>query len=378
MTEPSSRPERRPVLIVCISKRFGGSDVRVIELAEAMAGDRPLTVAVFAGSKLEERLDALGVDTLPIERARSDGRISLDLRQAARRLGPGVVVDAHNPQSQLWSMPAASAAGAPLLFTVHSEYRQEHEDRRRSIGYEAVLRLGALAGATFLAVSPSVRDYVARLTPAPRRLATIANGVGIPDRPVDPPDEAPFTILTAGRLEPIKGHATLLEALASGGPGLADARVRIAGEGRAHDALEAQATRLGITDRVDFLGFCEDVSAEYEQAHVFCMPSLSEGLPYALLEACAAGLPSVVSAVGGMRELLTDGETGVLVPPSEPAALAAALERLAADRVQSRRIGLAGRALVEARHDVRVTVAQTAQLYDALESWVTGTGGPPP
>lgn len=154
---------------------------------------------------------------------------------------------------------------------------------------------------------------------------------------------------SVGCLAPRKDYGTLLEALAR----LAqrrDFRCAIAGDGPDRAALEARAATLEVAGRVTFLGERSDVDRLLPAFDVFTLSSREEGIPNALLEAMAAGRPCVVTRVGGNAEVLEDGRTGWLVPPQDPAALAAALEdALARPDEAARRGAAARRAMVEER-----------------------------
>jgi glycosyltransferase involved in cell wall biosynthesis len=174
-------------------------------------------------------------------------------------------------------------------------------------------------------------------------------------------------------LEDRKGHAVLLDAIAR----LADVRLRVlcAGGGSRAAALAARRDALGLGDRVVFLGPLDDVAGLLAAADVAVMPSLHEGLGVAALEAMAAGVPVVASRVGGLPELVGADAAGVLVPPGDAAALAAALRRLAADRGAARALGTAGRARVGARFTMAGMAAATLALYRRLARGTDGRGG---
>jgi glycosyltransferase involved in cell wall biosynthesis len=120
-------------------------------------------------------------------------------------------------------------------------------------------------------------------------------------------------------------------------------RLAIAGRGEEEPRLRAQAATLGIGDRVHLLGFRDDVADILAAGDVFTMPSLSEGLPLALVEGMSFGLPVVVTRVGGVPEVVTDGVEGLIVPPSDAGALAAALEALLQDPARRQQMGAAAR-----------------------------------
>jgi glycosyltransferase involved in cell wall biosynthesis len=199
---------------------------------------------------------------------------------------------------------------------------------------------------TTICVAESERDAGLRArTCRANRTVVIHNGVatGRPRRPRRP--GSPATVVSVGRLRAPKDFLTLVRAVAALEPG--SVSLRIAGDGPDRERLVEEIDRLGVAAAVDLLGTQPDVDALLESADVFVLSSTSEGLPMSVLEAMAAGLPVVASAVGGVPELV-DGETGVLVPPADPEALAAALARLATDPRLRERLGAAGRRRAEA------------------------------
>jgi glycosyltransferase involved in cell wall biosynthesis len=172
------------------------------------------------------------------------------------------------------------------------------------------------------------------------------------------------TLGTACRLVAIKGLVHLIRALAvlrEEFPGL---RLEIAGSGTERGILEEEARSLGLAGRVDFLGWRQDIARVMGRWDVFVMPSLAEGLGIAALEAMAAGLPVVASAVGGLREVVEDGRTGWLVPPSDPAALAERLRILLIDHRRRRAMGAAGLARVREHFSMGRMIADISQIYD--------------
>jgi glycosyltransferase involved in cell wall biosynthesis len=368
-------------MIVDLARRFGGADVRVLQLAQALAGRTPFTVATLAGSPLHRRLAAEGLPALPLSRGRGDPRIAADLARALRR-GGYAAVDAHNPQSQLWALLAAAAARIPVrVATVHSQYLSEHGGSTRGRLYEGVLRLNRRLGSRFVAVSEATRDYLRSIGVPEARISLIPNAVAPADR--DPAGRAavldgwPRDSIVVGvvaRLEPVKGIADLLEALARVIPERPRLRCVIVGEGRSRPALEAQAARLDLGGAVRFDGFRDDVGLLMSGLDAFCLPSHSEGLPFALLEACAHRLPLLVTGVGGMAAVLEHGVTAHVVPPSDPAALADGLRALV-DRPDEA-AGMAERAhrVVGERFSLDGMVAATLGVYGSSITRARGGG----
>ena len=169
-------------------------------------------------------------------------------------------------------------------------------------------------------------------------------------------------VLAVARLDPQKGHRYLLEAAAQ----VPEAVFALAGDGPDRAALEALAVDLGIRDRVRFLGRRSDIADLLAACDVFVLPSLYEGLPISLLEAMAAERAVIATAIGGTDEVVVHEQTGLLVPPAEPAALAAALRRLLADDALRRRLAVAGHDRVTSHFSIREMVARVSALYEEV------------
>jgi glycosyltransferase involved in cell wall biosynthesis len=161
------------------------------------------------------------------------------------------------------------------------------------------------------------------------------------------------------RLAEQKGHADLLEALAE----LPDVRAAIVGDGPLRAGLEAQARELGLAGRVTFTGERDDVPDLLASMDVFAFPSLFEGLCLAVIEAQAAGVPVVATPVGGIRETVVEGETGVVVPVNDPQALAAGIRRVLADPPRARAMAEEARRRVFERFSEARMVERTLELY---------------
>ncbi|GAG21744.1 unnamed protein product, partial [marine sediment metagenome] len=174
------------------------------------------------------------------------------------------------------------------------------------------------------------------------------------------------TIAIVGRLARTKGHRVLLKAMREVAKATPEARLVIYGEGEEKDALQREAAAAGFGERVTFAGFAADVRAALAAADVFVMPSLSEGLGVAVLEAMAMAMPVVVSDAGGLPESVVHGETGLVVPAGNAAALAEALLSLLRDRNRAKEMGAAGRKRALEHYDRPRVVGRIAALYEEL------------
>jgi glycosyltransferase involved in cell wall biosynthesis len=214
------------------------------------------------------------------------------------------------------------------------------------------------------AVSPMPR-------PAGRR-EDIRRALGLPvDRPL---------VLYLGRLEPVKGPGHLVEAAGSVLAEVPEAGFVFVGSGHLRPALESAVRTKGMTGDFFFAGAVrhDEVGRWLSAADLFVMPSLSEGVPHALLEALAFGLPAVASAVGGIPEIISDDVNGYLVAPADPAALARRIVLLLRDPERRRAFGDAGRKVVEQR---RLTwdrfAAEIATVYERALSSAARSGRRP-
>ena len=180
--------------------------------------------------------------------------------------------------------------------------------------------------------------------------------------------EGERVILSVGRLSREKGHADLLRALsrlAETDPALKFKAV-VVGDGPERAALEAEAASLGLKERVIFAGHADDVRPFYAAADASALPSHSEGSPLALLEAMAAGLPVVATAVGGVPEVAADGETALLVPARDPRAFAAALSRVLSDDALARALAADASVRVASDFSPEARARALVEFYSGL------------
>ena len=253
-----------------------------------------------------------------------DPALAWRLRGLLRRLGT-VAVHTHHVGPLLYGGLAARLAGVSrLVHTEHDAWHLADPSRRRlQAALVALLRPHLVADAAL------VRDTAEAALPG-RRYDVIGNGIDTQRFTPGDRDAARRTlglpravrlVGCAARLEAVKGHTHLLDAVARLP---ADVHLALAGEGSLADALADEARALGIDTRVHFLGNVETMPDFYRALDLFCLPSLREGLPLAPLEAQACGVPCVLTDVGGNREALWSLD-GTLVPAADAAALAHAL-----------------------------------------------------
>ena len=238
-----------------------------------------------------------------------------------RDLG-ATAVHTHSLDAMLYGGLAATLAGVPnRIHTQHNTQLRTYslKDRSNSAWPRGCSR-------PLPPSRPKQHANLWRTVWTPPRCSLIANGIDtarFASAPA-PPSGSP-RIGCVARLSPEKGIDRLLEAFAGVLRQVPYARLAIAGDGPARGQLEARAHELTLGGAVEFLGYREDVSPVLGSLDLFVLPSLTEGIPLALLEAMAAGLPVIATAVGGVPEVVEDGTSGMLVPPGDAAALERAM-----------------------------------------------------
>lgn len=174
------------------------------------------------------------------------------------------------------------------------------------------------------------------------------------------------SVLLLGRLAREKGHASFLDALKILGSRQPPLVAMFAGTGPLEAELKSKCKTAGLSERVRFLGYRTDLPRLLAAADLVVLPSISEGLPLAAVEALAAARPIIATETGGTPEVVLNGQTGLLVQPNDSVALAAAIHRVLSDPALARRLGTNGRRFVEQHFDVRVQIERTMALYREL------------
>ena len=385
----------RVLQVVGNLERGGGQEVvrtLVGHLAEAGAD---AVVVSLADGPLRRDIEAAGTRVVVIrERTTSlvDGwrgireimRIREDLAAVARE-HEARVVQTHLLRSlDFVALTLRSSRDVDVvLWTVHNALLDLRPDQLpgnawllgpKRIAHRFMYRVGGRIADGFVAVSDDVGSSVRHAYRPPRsRLTVIPNGVeverygasidrGVVRSSIGVPADAPMAIVVA-KLMTQKGHVVLLDALHGVHEQFPQLRTVLVGEGELRGELEAQVQRERLGGQVVFLGDRADIPALLAASDVFVLPSLWEGLPMALLEAMASGLPVIASAVSGTRQVVEPGRSGVLVPPGDPDALSQAITRVLGDPAFAARLGAAARVRVEDCYSARAQAQRHVQLY---------------
>lgn len=257
-----------------------------------------------------------------------------------------------------FALPAAALAGVPARIGSRRELNPD-----KSAGQIALQRHAYRCAHAVVANSRAAARQLASEALPSERVEIIPNGVNA-GRYAPRGAGRPITnILTVANLRREKAHEVLLAAAARLIATHPQLRFQLAGGGSRLEELQALAGQLGIANYVTFLGHSEDVPRLLSEADAFVLPSRSEAFPNGALEAMAAGLPVVASAVGGLLDLIENGRTGLLVPPDDPAALATALESLVLSPGRAAALGAAARDEVTRRYSFDRMVRSFEDLY---------------
>jgi len=331
-----------------------GWDVRFLMLHRHEAG-----AAEFAGA-LEARgvpVDAIAMttDLDPV----AFGRV---VRHVAR-LRP-TILHTHLVHADTYGQIAGLLTGVPIRLSTKHGFNEFRESSLFALGD----RLIGAAAHTQIAISRGLARYLAETEGFAESSFTIVH-YGIEAGP-EPPElpGGPPRFLCIGRLIPIKGHQVLLSGFKAALEERADLILDLAGRGALDADLRAVAGELGIEGSVNFLGHVTPVGPLIEESYAVVVPSLGEGFGMVALEAMERGRPVIAAEVGGLLDIVRDGETGLLAPSGEAEPLTRAILELARDPSRAAELGRAGRTRALSRFSQARCTDRTAQLYaDLLE-----------
>jgi glycosyltransferase involved in cell wall biosynthesis len=355
----------RRVLILVTLSETGGAQAYVASLLPALVGAFDVVVAAQGEGPLRDATLSAGARFVSLRHMRREPHPLHDPLELAelvalmRRERPAIV-HANSSKAGILGRVAAAVAGVPVrIFTAHA-WAFRAETGVVSSLYRWADRLAAPLTTATICVSEGDRHAgLSARTCRAERTVVIPNAVDVAATPRAALAGEPPVVIAVGRLAAPKDPLTLVRALARVA---APSRALIVGDGPLRPAVEAEIERLGAP--IALAGERRDVPALLASADAFVLASRSEGAPLAILEAMAAGLPVIASDVGGVRELVADGETGVLVAPGDPGALAAALERVLADAELRRALGAAGRRRAQERFELGLLRRAHLRLYE--------------
>ncbi len=352
--------QERVALDLAVGQKARGHRVLAVSLGEGTNG--PLADEFRAqGIDVETRTKwprQMGIDlSLPVRLALLFGQADID------------VVHTHNPQPLIYGAPGGKLAGCA---TVHTRHGENPDPRLRRL----LRRLAGTLADAYVAVSEETAALARREHDAsPEKISVIRNGIDLgrfdPARPQRPDvrhelgiPAGSFVVGTIGRVVHEKHHALLVDAMQP--LCAAGAHLVLVGDGVELPALRERVAASPHAASIHLLGTRRDAPRVMQAFDVFAMSSRSEGLPLVILEAMASALPIVSTGVGGIPNVIKDGDTGLLVPPNDPAALTAALLHARDDRALAARLAAAGRALALGEYSADAMVERYLAIYTRL------------
>jgi len=388
MSEGDRGTGERPVrvLYLIVDLTVGGAEDHLLSLARNLDRARFLPVVCCIGRKgtIGAEIEAAGVRVEELGKLRKGGfnREIVPLLRALIRRERIDLVHAHMYHANLYGRLAAFREGVPAVISVHNTYVRPKILRR------VLNRWLARRTPFILAGSEAIRDDIARYDRVPPgKIRVVPYGVDVEKfDSVLSREEARgklglpgdrFLVGTVGRLEEQKGQKYLIDAAGRLSRDGRKVTLLIVGSGREEDRLRDQAVREGIGDAVLFLGTRRDLPELFRAMDVFAFPSLWEGFPIALLSAMAAGLPVIVTPVGGVPEVVKDGVNGLIVPAGDPAALAEAIWNAHENPVGASVLGRAAAATIRDRYSHRTTARRIMEVYDQVLGPGAGKGSRP-
>lgn len=380
----SRRPEKDVIVEAITRLNIGGPGRHVLGVAEGLRDRYEIRVVTGTAPEVEGELPSGGatVDRLPMVRSvdpRQDGAATVAMRRLLSRHGVRLVHSHTAKAGAVTRVAAAAMANRPrMVHTFHGHVFGGYFSPRAESFFAQVERRLARRADRLIAVSAEVRDALLDLgIGRPTQYEVLPPGVDLqPYLDVTAPTGQLRATLgigadeplvgVAARLAPIKDHGLLLDAMAE----LPGVHLAVLGHGERRAALEAKVSALGIRGRVHFTGWCHDMAGVLADLDIAVLTSRNEGTPMSLIEASAAGLPIVATRVGGVADVVIQDRTGLLVPPGDAGAVAAALRCLLNDPRRGRELGRAGRFHVTERFGLRASLDSLSAIYDEL---LTGT-----
>ena len=365
---------------IAVGDLWAGAEVQLKVLLSKLVQklEFNLSVILFNGGRLRKEIESLGIPvTVFPETEWGSGKIFLELVREFKR-SKVRIIHTHKYKDTILAAPAAKLCGIPhVVRTVHG-LREPFEGLHafKMSCYEAIERtMHRYCVDSIIGVSSQIESKY-KTEGEVSRVSCIRNGIDLEGRSVQTDrwrtrkdfgvDSGTCLIGTVGRLTPVKGIPYLLQAarilLRQG----ANVKVLVVGDGSIRQDLMTQTRDLGVSENVVFLGHREDTDELLQALDIFVLPSLSEGIPMALLEAMAASRAVVASRVGGIPEIIEDGFEGFLVEPMDVDSLAERCRLLIESPDVARKMGEQGRKRVERDFSATAMADRVASVYKEL------------
>ncbi|KKU05859.1 MAG: putative membrane protein [Parcubacteria group bacterium GW2011_GWA2_45_30] len=389
--------QKKKILYVITKSVWGGAQRYVFDLATELPRDKFEVVAASGGSgPLITKLHSAGIRTIDIPAFQRDIHVIKELQtfwqlfKLFRQEKPDII---HLNSSKAGGLGALAAffynflqttnykLQATVLFTVHGWGFNESRTGWQKFLIKLATRISAAFQNKIILINNA--DYKAARTFIPeRKLWLIPNGIRMPDflprrealeffkkNTIRAPASNTVIIGTIAELTKNKGLFYLIDAINQIKQRTTNNKLQtiIIGEGENRKKLQDQIKQCGLENTIFFTGFIPDAARYLKAFNIFVLPSLKEGLPYTLLEAMAAGLPTVAANVGGISDIIQNNENGLLIPAADPPALSLALKTLINDTASRIRLGKHAVQTAKTKFALNVMIEKTISLYSTYE-----------
>lgn len=359
------------VLHVIGGGEFGGAERHILTLFKAFDSREVLLEATclfpvpFAPLA---RTEGMKVTVLPMR-----SKLDLTIIRKLREMLSGYdILHTHGVRANFLGRLAARGTALPVVSTVHSLLSLDYPHPVSRLLNSLCERYTRGMTDHFIAVSAFLAAALEKEGVPREKISVVYNGIALADGDAGTertlrerfslPEDVPL-IVAVGRLHRVKGHHYFIAAAPQVLERYPEARFLVVGSGPERASLESLVAKLGLSGKVLFTGFVADIRKHYREFTLLVLSSLSEGLPLTVLEAFLSGTPVVATRVGGLPEVIREGETGILVPPADAGALAAGICRVLDDPAAARAMAARGRELVEREFSARRMAAETLAVY---------------
>jgi glycosyltransferase involved in cell wall biosynthesis len=355
------------LFIITRSDAVGGAQLHVRDLALRLLRDG-YQVMVLTGvrGKYNDLLEKSEIQNIacptfknninPLE----DWQTLSFIKETISQFKPDLVAT-HSSKAGILGRLASKQSKVPCIFTAHGwSFAEGIPEPKRTI-YQVLEQWTAKFTDRIICVSEYDRQLGIKANIEPNRLVKIHNGISdiSPELIATPGDSNPVRIVMVARFEPQKDHRTMLMALQT----LKEVELDLLGDGPDMETYKIMARELGIADRVNFLGFCSNVTERLAQYQIFALITNWEGFPISTLEAMRAGLPTVVSDVNGCSEAILEGETGYCIPQGDVETLRSRLRTLITDSELRVKMGQLARQRYEREYTFETMYQRTIKTY---------------
>ncbi len=372
------KKQKTKVLYVITKSNWGGAQRYVFDLAASLPEKFEAVVALGGNGPLKERLEESGIRTISLPFLARDVKLFSDLLVLKNLISlfkkeqPDII---HLNSSKIGGLGALAGRIAKIpniIFTAHGWAFREERPALQKLAIKFISWLTILWSHAVITVSERDFREARAFSFAKEKIILVHNG--IPEQPLLEKSVARETldkgtpaqalwIGTIGELHKNKGHRYAIEALA---PTLRENKAVffVIGEGEERPAIEKMIVDLGLQENIFLLGNRNDAPALLPAFDIFLFPSVKEGLPYTILEAGLAGLPVIASAVGGIPEIITDMESGILVRPKSPDEIVKAVEYLLSHKKEAASLGKKLRSKVKKFFSLKRCLRETIAVYE--------------